>query len=62
MQEQDERFALPIDLVMKPYTAHSDEPAALVGEFVGRPALVGVHRDEKRPERQQDEQGSEGKR
>ena len=43
VQEQEERFALPIDLVMKPNTAHGDKLAVLVGELVGRLALVGAH-------------------
>jgi hypothetical protein len=48
MQEQNEGVALPVDLVMKLYTRYGDEPAASVGEFVGRPALVQVHGDKQR--------------
>lgn len=59
VQEQEEGFALPIDLVMKPYAANGNELAVLVREFVGRPALAGAHGDKKRSERQQDEQSRE---
>ena len=62
MQEQNEGFAVPIDLVMKSNTAHGNGLAVLVGEFVEGLALVGVRRDEKRPECQQGEQDSERKR
>jgi hypothetical protein len=62
VQEHNKGFSVPIDLVMKSNTAHGNGLAVLVGEFVEGLALVGVRRDEKRPERQQGEQDSERKR
>lgn len=59
VQQEKKLFAMPICLVVKPYSAHIDELAVLVCQLIGGLSLVGMHGDEKRSanhQRQEDSQ------